>query len=91
LNIYSTDNKDFSILKACCKISDACGAVRQQISWKHWKKPNPEIKRDKLLDAFALLFHELMNLFILTMDCQEIQAIYMVKNAENIQRQNYGY
>jgi hypothetical protein len=91
LNIYSIDNKDFSILKACCKLSDACGLVRQQISWKHWKKPNPKINMDKLQDAFALLFHELINLFILTMNCNEIQFIYITKNAENIQRQVYGY
>lgn len=86
-----SSNEDFNILKATCKLLDADALVRQQISWKHWKKPSNEINYDKLYDAFALVFHEFINLTILTMKLDEIKGIYVKKNVENIQRQYYGY
>jgi len=91
LNLYSTDKLDWSILKATCRLSDAGAQVRQQISWKHWKKPNDTIDIEKLYDAFALVFHEFINLCLLTMQYEEVKNIYIKKNVENIQRQYYGY
>ena len=91
LNIYSVDKLDWGILKATCKLLDACAQVRQQISWKHWKKPNSDINIDKLFHAYVLVFHEFINLCILTMTVEEIKTIYVKKNVENIQRQKYGY
>ena len=91
LNISSVDKVDWSILKATCRLSDAGAQVRQQISWKHWKKPNKSINFEKLYDAFALVFHEFINLCILTLQCDEIKNTYIEKNVENIQRQFYGY
>lgn len=61
-------NYDISILKASCKLEDACALVRQHISWKHWKKPADYIDYDKLYNSFAILFHEFINLCILTME-----------------------
>ena len=84
-------NKDITILKASCRLSDACASVRQQISWKHWKKPNEFIDIDKLYFAYAEVFHEFINLCILTMSVKEIKDIYVKKNVENILRQEYGY
>lgn len=84
-------NKDITILKASCRLSDACASVRQQISWKHWKKPNESIDFDKLHLAYAEVFHEFINLCILTMSVKEIKDIYVSKNVENILRQEYGY
>lgn len=91
--LYTKDdiNKDITILKASCRLSDACASVRQQISWKHWKKPNDFIDFDKLYLAYAEVFHEFINLCILTMNVNEIKDIYIHKNIENILRQEYGY
>lgn len=85
------DGYDISVLKASCRLSDACALVRQQISWKHWKKPNDKIDYERLYDAFAKLFHEFINLCILTMPVEEVKGIYVNKNVENILRQEYGY
>jgi len=83
---------DITMVKALCRLADACGAVRQQISWKHWKKPNPTIDKDKLHDAFALVFHEFITLCVLTMNDQaDVRNIYVQKNIENICRQRHGY
>lgn len=85
------DNIDITVLKASCRLSDACALVRQEISWKHWKKPNVFIDYDKLYSAYAVVFHEFINLCILTMKVEEIKTIYVNKNVENILRQEYGY
>ena len=82
---------DIMLLKAMCRLADACGQVRQQISWKHWKKPNSSIDFAKLHGAFALMFHEFINLCLLTMEPEDVRSIYITKNAENIQRQAHGY
>ena len=84
-------NKDITILKASCRLSDACALARQQISWKHWKKPNDYIDFDKLYQAYAVIFHEFINLCLLTIPVEEIKEIYIKKNVENILRQEYGY
>jgi hypothetical protein len=90
LDCYN-DKYDIAVLKASCRLSDSCALVRQQISWKHWKKPNDHIDYDKLYNAFAILFHEFINLCILTMVVNEVKDIYINKNVENILRQEYGY
>lgn len=83
---------DITMVKALCRLADACGAVRQQISWKHWKKPNPVIDYDKLHAAYAQVFHEFINLCVLTMDSpDDVRDIYVRKNVENIFRQQHGY
>src|SRR5574344_203691 len=84
-------NKDITVLKASCRLSDACALVRQYISWKHWKKSNDYIDWKKLYSAYAEVFHEFINLCILTMSVEEIKSIYINKNVENILRQEYGY
>ena len=91
LNTYEDSRKDITVLKASCRLSDACALVRQQISWKHWKKPSDVLDYDKLYHAYAVVFHEFINLCILTMDEKEIKDIYVNKNVENILRQKYGY
>lgn len=84
-------NKDITILKAACKLSDAGALVRQQISWKHWKKPNEKLNYERIYEGYAVVFHEIINLSILTMPVNEIKEIYMSKNIENIFRQEHGY
>ena len=91
LNGNRKPNSDITILKASCKLLDACSLVRQQISWKHWKKPNKEINYDMLYRAFAAVFFEFINLCVLTMEESEIRDIYVHKNVENVLRQEYGY
>ena len=83
--------KDMTVLKATCKLLDAGAAVRQLISWKHWKRPSDTIDFDKLHDAYAGVFYEFVNLYVLTMANGELRDIYVRKNAENIFRQIYGY
>lgn len=91
LNTKNDTSLDITVLKASCRLSDACALVRQQISWKHWKKPSKFIDYDKLYHAYAVVFHEFINLCILTMKENEIKDIYVKKNVENILRQKYGY
>ena len=66
--------------------------IRQQISWKHWKKPNASINYDKLYNAYEELFYKFMRLaaFIFE-DANEIVNTYIKKNIENIRRQKNGY
>jgi hypothetical protein len=90
-NFGHLTNPDDYILKLSCKLSDACATVRQQISWKHWKKPSATIDQEKLLVSFAGLFKALVDLFIFTMSVDEIRDIYVKKNVENILRQELGY
>ena len=91
LNVKEDIKKDITILKASCRLLDACALVRQHISWKHWKEPSTYIDYNKLYHAYAVVFHEFMNLCILTMEEKEIKDIYVRKNVENILRQEYGY
>lgn len=91
LNSQDDVSRDITVLKASCRLSDACALVRQEISWKHWKKPNIFIDYDKLYSAYAIVFHEFINLCILTMEADEIKKIYVNKNVENVLRQEYGY
>ena len=67
------------------------GQLRESMYWKHWKKPSKFIDYDKLYHAYAVVFHEFINLCILTMKENEIKDIYVKKNVENILRQKYGY
>lgn len=87
----SEDTRDVAILKASCRLLDASASVRQQISWKHWKKPAESIDFDKLNTAFAEVFHEFTNLCTLTLARGELRDIYVRKNVENIFRQQHGY
>ena len=91
LNTKKDISKDITILKACCKLSDACALVRQQISWKYWKKKSLYTNWEKLDYACTVVFYEFINLCILTMSVNEIKDIYIQKNVENILRQEYGY
>lgn len=84
-------SQDVTILKASCKILDACSQVRKYISWKHWKQPSETIEYDKLYESFVTVLFEFINLCVLTMRVDEIKDIYIQKNVENILRQKYGY
>ena len=66
--------------------------LRQQISWKHWKKPNESINYQKLHDVC----YELLNRFVLLANIvfisgEDIRGTYVKKNIENIRRQKRGY
>lgn len=66
--------------------------VRQCISWKHWKKPNDTIDKDKIFEAYTGMFRNLILAFIATgMTGEDIYNIYVGKNIENCLRQDYGY
>lgn len=66
--------------------------VRQCISWKHWKKPNDTIDKDKLFGAYTNMFRNLILAFLATgMTGEDIYNIYVGKNIENCLRQDYGY
>ena len=66
--------------------------VRQQISWKHWKKPSSQINQKKLFDAFIFVFSSLIKCFLLVhIDSNSLYDIYTKKNIENIFRQDFGY
>ncbi|MFW6007972.1 MAG: hypothetical protein ACOCP8_01795 [archaeon] len=89
---YEPRDIDDIILLLVNKLLDANGGVRQQISWKHWKKPSNTIDYDKLYEAYADVFKILMDLFIFTMDnIDDVKNIYLTKNVENIYRQQFGY
>ena len=66
--------------------------VRQCISWKHWKKPNSEINKEKIYIAYMNMFRHLIQLFIATdMSSEDVYNVYVQKNIENILRQKYSY
>ena len=44
---------------------------------------------EKLYDAYAVVFHEFINLCVLTMDEKEIRTIYVNKNVEKRQQMMY--
>lgn len=86
------DSNDIDILLIANKILDCNAAVRQQISWKHWKKPSETINKEALYKAYAEMFKNLMILFIiLEMTPENVKEVYVNKNMENILRQKYGY
>ena len=92
LNFSSDDNNDFVLIKAMFKMADALRLIRQQISWKHWKKPSESINFVRLYETFAVLFHEFINLTIITIPkAEDIRGIYVKKNIENIFRQKHNY
>lgn len=94
LLIYDYQDKDkyYNTFILVNKLLDCSGKVRQQISWKHWKKPSSTIDYDKLYDAFAETFKILVDLFVvLNMTSDEVRDIYIKKNLENIFRQNRNY
>lgn len=66
--------------------------LRQQISWKHWKKPNLNINYDALYNVCTELVYKFMLLaaYIFN-DADEIVSTYIKKNIENIRRQYYNY
>ena len=66
--------------------------IRQQISWKHWKKPYTEINYDKLYLVYTDLLYYFMLLAAFIFDsAEEIANTYINKNIENIRRQKYNY
>lgn len=84
-------DKDLYILKLALKLQDACGLVRQEISWKHWKKAEREINTWNLYEAFVQMFKTFIDLAIATMEYEDIKKIYIEKNVENFFRQEFGY
>lgn len=89
---FNEISRDNMLLDSAMRLLLANRKVRQQISWKHWKKPNKEINRDKLLEAYAEVFSAFMTLVIFTFDnSDELKETYIKKNVENILRQSLGY
>ena len=88
--ISAADNE--ALLNATIKLLYVNREIRQQISWKHWKKPNTSINYNKLYDVYGTLFHQFMSLAALLFDSpNDIKEIYIKKNIENILRQKYNY
>jgi dimeric dUTPase (all-alpha-NTP-PPase superfamily) len=80
------------LLTLTCELLEMNRELRQQISWKHWKKPNESINYPKLYDVC----YELLNRFILLttlvfISGEDIKTTYVKKNIENIRRQKRGY
>lgn len=66
--------------------------IRQQISWKHWRKPFKTINYEKLYQVCADLWYQYMLLAAFVFDnAEELVQIYIKKNVENICRQKYNY
>ena len=90
--LYKDYSKDMIILLLINKLLDCSGKVRQQISWKHWKKTSDKINFDKLYDAFAETFKVLIDCYcIMNMTPDKIRDIYINKNVENCLRQTFNY
>ena len=91
-SLYFDHNKGHAILLLVNKLLDCGGKVRQQISWKHWKKATDKIDEHALGLAFAETFKTLIDLFAyMGMTPKEIRSIYIQKNVENIFRQQLNY
>lgn len=66
--------------------------IRQQISWKHWRKPFKAINYEKLYQVCTDLWYQYMLLAAFIFDnAEELAQFYIKKNAENICRQKYNY
>jgi len=92
LSTLDKNNRDLQVLIYSNLILAGMRAVRQQISWKHWKKPSPTVDYNKLHDAFLQTFIALIQCFILTgVDAASLTRMYTTKNLENRFRQKYGY
>lgn len=83
---------DLAILIYSNLILAGMRSVRQEISWKHWKKPSATIDFERLHEAFTDTFKYLVQCFILTgLDSNGLTKIYKTKNLENNFRQHHGY
>lgn len=92
LEALTKQENDLAILVYSNLILAGMRSVRQQISWKHWKKPSATINFNKLHEAFTDTFKALVQCFILTgLDNDELTKIYKTKNLENVFRQHHGY
>ena len=92
LQELSKSEIDNAILVQSSLILNGMSQVRKEISWKHWKKPSPEINFEKLYSALIQVFQYLVRCFILTgLDEKKLLEIYTVKNCENQFRQDYNY
>lgn len=70
-----------------------CRLIRQCINWKHWKKINENLDKEKMFKGYASMFKHLIQLFKLCelKTPEQVYNIYVHKNVENILRQKYGY
>ena len=92
-NYAGKENKWNDILKTLAlRLLFINREIRQQISWKHWKKPFKTINYDNLYQICVDLWYQFMLLaaFIFN-DANELTQIYIKKNIENIRRQKYNY
>lgn len=81
-----------NIVKECIRFLTCNKRIREQISWKHWKKPNETINSEKLLEAMLGSLESLIRLFnMLFENIDEVKNTYISKNVENILRQKNGY
>ncbi|AEO93329.1 gp58 [Bacillus phage G] len=88
----SKEENDLEILKYSSMVMQGTRKVRQQISWKHWKKPSNEINYEFLHAALVDTFRSLVQCFVLAgLDAEKLTNIYKNKNIENVLRQLHGY
>lgn len=92
MDLLEDEIDSISVLIATGHLLAGGRKIRQQISWKHWKKPAKEINYDKLHEAFAFTFSALVKCFILSgLKSRSLYEIYVKKNLENHYRQHFGY
>ena len=90
--IYSAVNPNAALITLVIRLLLVNRELRQQISWKHWKKPNDSINYEKLNDVCVMLFHRFMLISAyLFNNADEMINMYIIKNVENIRRQKHGY
>ena len=90
--VYNVINPNEALITLTIRLLLVNRELRQQISWKHWKKPNNDINYEKLNDACIMLFHRFMLLSAYLFDnIDEMINMYIIKNVENIRRQKHGY
>lgn len=86
------DEVDYAILIHSNLILMGQRRVRKQISWKHWKRPLPEINFDRLHSALVYTFRALVRCFILCgLNHDNVREIYVKKNIENVFRSELNY
>ena len=92
LNVSGDNIDSLSVFILTGHVLAGMRKVRQQISWKHWKKPSNDIDYKKLHEAFVVVFSGLIKCFIAVgINEDRLYEVYVNKNMENIFRQEFGY
>ena len=73
-------------------IREVCEALDEVPGTKHWKKGEPPLDREKLLEELVDVFHFLVSLFILSgYSAEEVHQAYLNKNFINHVRSLSNY